>query len=220
MAQNESPTELVQSSPEEDEVPEVVQPLQGQIPLVPVETTQDVDFDLLDRAYNHLQSQGMGTLELAVQDEDDSAQIAKQICDELGVPCLSLEETVRDWVIGARSEARLQQRASGAHASQLTWERISPPLRTKELVPVEQPEWKPPPGERNRKLLDEGCISLAREKRLQELWVTKLKLELRDIDAPVLAKLQGSLDPDRAASLLVGRTELLACWWGGPEPAR
>ena len=125
----------------------------------------------------------MGTLELAVQDEDDSGQIAKQICDELGVPCPSyLEGTVRDWVLGARSEARLQQRASGAHSSQLTWEKLSPPLRKEELVPVEQPEWKPPPGERNRKLLDEGCISLAREERLQELWVTKLKLELKDID--------------------------------------
>ena len=115
MAQIESPTELVQSSPEEDTVQEVVQPLQGQVPLVPVESPQDVDFDLLDRAYNHLQSQGMGTLELAVQDVDDSGQIAKQICDELGVPCPSyLEETVRDWVLSARSGARLQQRVSGA----------------------------------------------------------------------------------------------------------
>ena len=97
MAQIESPTELVQSSPEEGTVQEVVQPLQGQVPLVPVEFPQDVDFDLLDRAYNHLQSQGMGTLELAVQDVGDSGQIAKQICDELGVPCPSyLEETVRD----------------------------------------------------------------------------------------------------------------------------
>ena len=186
---------------------EVVQPLQGQVPLVPVESPQDVDFDLLDRAYNHLQSQGMGTLELAVQDVDDSGQIAKQICDELGVPCPSyLEETVRDWVLGARSGARLQQRVSGANASQLIWERLSPPVREKKLAPVEQPEWKPPPGERNRKLLDEGCISHAREERLQELWVTRLKLELKDIGAPVLAKLQGSLDPDRAANLLVGRT--------------
>ena len=185
---------------------EVVQPLQGQVPLVPVESPQDVDFDLLDRAYNHLQSQGMGTLELAVQDVDDSGQIAQQICDELGVPCPSyLEGTVRDWVLGARSGARLQQRASGTHASQLTWEKLSPPIREKKLAPVEQPEWKPPPGERNRKLLDEGCISLAREERLQELWITKLKLELKDIGAPVLAKLQGSLDPDRAANLLVGR---------------
>ena len=78
----------------------------------------------------------------------------------------------------------------------------SPPVREKKLAPVEQPEWKPPPGERNRKLLDEGCISLAREERLQELWVTRLKLELKDIGAPVLV--QGSLDPDRAANLLVG----------------
>ena len=207
MAQIESPTELVQSSPDVDAVQEVVQPLTGQIPLVPVESPQEVDFDLLDRAYNHLQSQGMGTLELAVQDVDDSGQIAEQICDELGVPCPSyLEGVVRNWVLGARAGARLQQRVSGATASQLTWERLSPPVQEKKLTPAEQPEWKPPPGERNRKLLDEGCISLAREERLQELWVTRLKLELKDIGAPVLAKLQGSLDPDRAANLLVGRT--------------
>ncbi|CAE7312401.1 abhd17c, partial [Symbiodinium microadriaticum] len=149
----------------------------------------------------------MGTLELAIQDVDDSGQIAKQICEELGVPCPSyLEGTARDWVLGARAGARLQQRVSGATASQLTWERLSPPVQEKKLTPVEQPEWKPPPGERNRKLLDEGCISLAREERLQELWVTRLKLERKDIGAPVLAKLQGSLDPDRAANLLVGRT--------------
>ncbi|CAE7337437.1 nolO, partial [Symbiodinium microadriaticum] len=145
----------------------------------------DVDFDLLDRAYNHLQSQGMGTLELAVQDVGDSGQIAKQICDELGVPCPSyLEETVRDWVLSARSGARLQQRVSGANASQLTWERLSPPVREKKLTPVEQPEWKPPPGERNRKLLDEGCISLAREERYLtyykqwRLWLGEAKLRL------------------------------------------
>ncbi|OLQ03577.1 hypothetical protein AK812_SmicGene13423 [Symbiodinium microadriaticum] len=206
MAQIESPTELVQSSPDEHTAQEVVQPLSGQFPLVPVESPQEVDFDLLDRAYNHLQSQGMGTLELAVQDVDDSGRIAEQICDELGVPCPSyLEGIVRDWVLGARAGARLQQRVSGAIASQLTWERLSPPVQEKKLTPAEQPEWKPPPGERNRKLLDEGCISLAREERLQELWVTRLKLELKDIGAPVLAKLQGSLDPDRAANLLVGR---------------
>ena len=40
----------------------------------------------------------------------------------------------------------------------------------------------------NRKLLDEGFISQAREERLQELWVQKLKRELKDIDAPVLGK--------------------------------
>ena len=42
--------------------------------------------------------------------------------------------------------------------------------------------------------------------RLQELWVAKLKQELKDINAPALASLQGSLDPDRAANLPVGRT--------------
>ena len=60
MAQNESPTELVQSSPEEDAVQEVVQPLQGQVPLVPVESTQDVDFELLDRAYKSPAESGDG----------------------------------------------------------------------------------------------------------------------------------------------------------------
>ena len=60
MAQIESPTELVHSSPEEDTVQEVVHPLQGQVPLVPVESPQDVDFDLLDRAYNHPAESGDG----------------------------------------------------------------------------------------------------------------------------------------------------------------
>ena len=59
---------------------------------------------------------------------------------------------------------------------------------------------------REEPLLDEGFISQAREERLLELWVQKLKQELKDIDAPILGKRQGSLDPDRAANLLVGRT--------------
>ena len=63
-----------------------------------------------------------------------------------------------------------------------------PAIKVKEPIIACFPEWKPPPGERNRKLLDEGFISQAREERLQELWVQKLKRELNDIDAPVLGK--------------------------------
>ena len=198
MSQSQSPTELVLSSPEGEGVLEVEQPLQGQPMLVLVDEAPSVDHDLLDQAYNHLQSQGMGTLELAAQDLGECDLIARQICDELGIPCPGyLTEAVRNWVEKAKKEALLLRRASGCYASQLTWERISPPPKVRELVPVSKPEWEPPPRERNRKLLEEGLISLAREERLQELWVVKLKQELKDIDAPVLAKLQGSLDPDR-----------------------
>ena len=37
---------------------------------------------------------------------------------------------------------------------------------------------------------------------LQSTWATKLKEELKQCDAPVLAKLKGSLDPDRAVLAL------------------
>ncbi|OLP79318.1 hypothetical protein AK812_SmicGene40405 [Symbiodinium microadriaticum] len=61
-------------------------------------------------------------------------------------------------------------------------------------------------GERNRKLVEDGCIVAAREERLLDIWCRKLQEELLQIDAPILAALKGSLDPDRAALLLIGRT--------------
>ncbi|CAE7900103.1 foxred1 [Symbiodinium microadriaticum] len=157
MSQSQSPTELVPSSPTEEGVLE----MERQPELVPVSGTPGVDHDLLDRAYNHLRSQGMGTLELAAQELDECELIAR-------------------WYKSGWKEPRKRPGSSNA------------------LVVLA------PAGERNRKLLDEGFISLAREERLQERWVVKLKQELKDI-APVLAKLQGSLGPDREANLLVGR---------------
>ena len=64
----------------------------------------------------------------------------------------------------------------------------------------------PPLGERDRKLIEDGCIVQAREERLLDVWCRKLRDELLLINAPVLASLQGSLDPDRAALLLTGST--------------
>ena len=111
MSQSQSPTELVPSSPTEEGVLE----MERQPELVPVSGTPGVDHDLLDRAYNHLRSQGMGTLELAAQELDECELIARQICDELGVPCPSyLPEVVQEWVEGAKKETRIFQRASGA----------------------------------------------------------------------------------------------------------
>ena len=57
-----------------------------------------------------------------------------------------------------------------------------------------------------RSLITDGCIVAAREERLLDIWCRRLQEELLAIDAPVLAALKGSLDPDRAAQLLVGRT--------------
>ena len=39
---------------------------------------------------------------------------------------------------------------------------------------------------------------------MQCTWATKLKEELERCEAPVLAKLKGSLDPDRAILALAG----------------
>ena len=67
-------------------------------------------------------------------------------------------------------------------------------------------EPEPPKGERQRRLIDEGSLAQAREERLQSTWASKLKEELELCDAPVLAKLKGSLDPDREALALAGKT--------------
>ena len=68
------------------------------------------------------------------------------------------------------------------------------------------PEAPPPKGERNRKLVDDGCIVAAREERLLDIWCRKLQEELLEMEAPIIGTLRGSLDPDRAALLLVGKT--------------
>ena len=49
----------------------------------------------------------------------------------------------------------------------------------------------PPLGERNRKLIEDGCIVQAREERLLDVWCRKLRDELLRINAPVLASLHG-----------------------------
>ena len=51
------------------------------------------------------------------------------------------------------------------------------------------PEPPPPQGERNRKLIADGCIVAAREERLLDIWCRRLQEELLAIDAPVLASL-------------------------------
>ena len=63
------------------------------------------------------------------------------------------------------------------------------------------PEAPPPKGERNRKLVDDGCIVAAREERLLDIWCRKLQAELLEMEAPIIGTLKGSLDPDRAALL-------------------
>ncbi|CAE7328984.1 unnamed protein product [Symbiodinium microadriaticum] len=92
---------------------------------------------------------------------------------------------------------------------------LMPPmvLPTKEGAgsgPRYAPEVPPPKGERNRKLVDDGCIVAAREERLLDIWCRKLQEELLEIDAPIISTLRGSLDPDRAALLLVGKTRFVA----------
>ena len=71
---------------------------------------------------------------------------------------------------------------------------------------AEDSEPEPPKGERQRRLINEGSLAQAREERLQCTWATKFKEELELCDAPVLAKLKGSLDPDRAILALAGKS--------------
>ena len=69
-----------------------------------------------------------------------------------------------------------------------------------------QIEERPPPGEKVRRLLENGEENAARELRLQVLWTRQLAEELVAIGAPVVKTIDGCLDPDRAYELLPGKT--------------
>ncbi|CAE7370784.1 unnamed protein product, partial [Symbiodinium sp. KB8] len=102
--------------------------------------------------------------------------MARQLADELAVRTGDWLEAV---LLAARGAARGKCRGA-ALSDDLTWMTLIPPimLPTREGAgsgPRYAPEPPPPKGERNRKLVEDGCIV-------------------------------GSLDPDRAALLLVGKT--------------
>ncbi|OLP88351.1 hypothetical protein AK812_SmicGene30348 [Symbiodinium microadriaticum] len=155
------------------------------------EVPTDVPSDLEEDAYRYLLDQGFGIPELASLDLDEDALYC--------------------WLQEAQQEAKLHRRVRGYLSDDLTWMTLMPPM----VLPTEEgagrgpryaPELPPPQRERNRKLIADGCIVAAREERLQDIWCRRLQEELLAIDAPVLAALKGSLDPDRAAQLLVGKT--------------
>eukprot|EP00439_Symbiodinium_sp_Y106_P035407 s5261_g4.t1 len=126
--------------------------------------------------------------------------MARQLATELTLPFGDwlvdwLVDALYCWLQEAREEAKIYKRAHGYHSGDLAWINAT--------------------RERNRKLIEDGCIVQAREERLLETWCRKLRDELLLINAPVLASLQGSLDPDRAALLLTGSTRastLSATW--------
>ena len=59
----------------------------------------------------------------------------------------------------------------------------------------------PPKGERNRKLVDDGCIVAAREERLLDIWCRKLQAELLEMEAPIIGTLKGYCSWGRRAPL-------------------
>ena len=167
---------------------------------------------VLDKAYRYLLDQGFGVLELASLDLDEVPAMAQQLARELSIPSGGwLEDALYCWLQEAQQEARIHRRVRGYLQDDLTWMTLMPPmvLPTKEGAgrgPRYAPEAPPPKGKRNRKLVDDGCIVAAREERLLDIWCRKLQEELLEMEAPVIGTLRGSLDPDRAALLLVGRT--------------
>ena len=97
----------------------------------------------------------------------------------------------------------MAMRLEGILASDIEWERLAVRRR---FAPTMAPEKPPPPGDRLRKLELTGCELLAREERLLIFWTKQLQSELCASDAPVLQKLEDSLDPARALEMLAGKT--------------
>ena len=159
---------------------------------------------LLDRCYRHLEAQGFGPMALATLQIEDCEDIAKQLAFELNLPYSELiVEALAIWIQDARSEAKLLSRTYGLLADDITWHQLAPVARE---VPVYVEEPRPPPGDKARKLINDGQEYAARELKLQEIWTKKLVQELQASEAPVLKKLQLSLDPERASEVLAGST--------------
>ena len=85
----------------------------------------------------------------------------------------------------------------------IEWSRLQTRRR---FGPATAQEPAPPPGDRIKKLELSGNKLLAREEKLLDMWAKKLRDELHASSAPVLEKLEGSLDPSRAAEMIAGRT--------------
>ena len=147
----------------------------------------------------YLRSQGFGPRELATLEVADSATIAGQLAFELNLPSS----------IAAKKQSGMLIRTGGTLASDLAWTQLSGssssparPWLEASVVKV-QIEERPPPGEKVRRLLENGEENAARELRLQVLWTRQLAEELVAIGAPTI---DGCLDPDRAYELLPGKT--------------
>ena len=157
-----------------------------------------------------LLDQGFGVLELASLDLDEVPAMARQLAEELAIPSYNwLEDALYCWLQEAQQEAKIHRRVRGYLQDDLTWMTLMPRM----VLPTKEgagrglryaPE--APPPKRNRKLVDDGCIVAAREERLLDIWCRKLQAELLEMEAPIIGTLKGSLDPDRAALLLVGKT--------------
>ena len=159
--------------------------------------------DLLDRCRAHLSLVGFGPREMATLDVNDSGDIATQIACELNIiPSQELEDAIVDWIQEAREPARTAMRLEGVLASDIEWNRLQERRR---FGPAMAPEPAPPPGDKIRKLELTGLELQVREEKLLDMWAKKLRDELQASSAPVLVKLEGSLDPSRAAEMIAGR---------------
>ena len=147
----------------------------------------------LDKCKRYLESLGFGPRELATLEVSDSAAIAKQLAFEMNITASAeLEDAIVDWIQDSRAPAKMAMRLEGILASDIDWERLAVRRR---FGPTMAPEKPPPPGDRLRKLELTGCELLAREERLLGFWTKQLQSELCASDAPVLQKLEDSLDP-------------------------
>ena len=132
-------------------------------------------------------------LELATLDLDDCEEIGHQVARELGVGYHEDDAEASGEILWLQCIYATVDEV-----------RKRPAVEGIDLAEDSEPE--PPKGERQRRLINEGSLAQAREERLQCTWATKFKEELELCDAPVLAKLKGSLDPDRAILALAGKS--------------
>ena len=110
-----------------------------------------------------------------------------------------LAKAVEDIIAAAKKESGMLIRTGGTLANDLAWTQLAGsssslarPWLEASIVKV-QIEERPPPGEKVRKLLENGEEKAARELRLQVLWTRQLAEELVAIGAPVVKTIDDCL---------------------------
>ena len=171
----------------------------------------------LEMVWQVLSAQGLVGRKLAVFTEDDSSDIASQVCARLGIICEAVYvEQISIWIRDAQRGEPLGKRLRGDHVGDPLHEHALQDMkqftgsRTLSSSSTVAASFKPFPATRpeKQKVLDpdELHARTRRELETKDRWAKELYLELKKMDAPALGQLEHCVSEKHLHLALAGRT--------------